>query len=96
MLRLRSSRSSLLLFCLATATQAFLLPSPPPSPLRTAVYSGIKGVETFDGAFTLSPESESTLIAFMECEVVSHPPTHPLPSPYRPTHLPTYPTHTRT
>ncbi|KAM3573784.1 hypothetical protein VYU27_004286 [Nannochloropsis oceanica] len=61
----------LLVLLALSGTHAFFLPVPAVSSSMTSttrLHSGIKGVETFDGAFTLSPESESVLFDFLQCD----------------------------
>lgn len=65
-------RFVLLVLLALSGTHAFFLPAPavPSSTTSsTRLHGGIKGVETFDGAFTLSPESESVLFDYLQCDV---------------------------
>jgi len=62
----------LLVLLALSGTHAFFVPVPAVSSSMTSttrLHGGIKGVETFDGAFTLSPESESVLFDFLQCDV---------------------------
>ncbi|EKU22527.1 hypothetical protein NGA_0429201 [Nannochloropsis gaditana CCMP526] len=62
----------LLVATVLSVSNAFVVPMPaiaskPPASSST-LFGGLRGVETFDGAFTLSPESEGVLVGYMECE----------------------------
>ena len=66
----------LLVATVLSVSNAFVVPLPaiaskPPASSST-LFGGLRGVETFDGAFTLSPESEGVLVGYMECEVSRH------------------------